>query len=585
MNAPLVTKTEILKLDLPPEGLRLERGGVLHEVEVAYEECGAVSAAKDNVIFICPALTGDAHVAGLHDADDPKSAGWWFDMVREGGGIDLSEFRVVCANVLGGCRGTTGPSSTDPATGAPYGSRFPEITVRDMVEVHHRLLLQLGYERVYAIIGGSFGGMQTMEWSIAYPDFAEKVICIASGAALTTQALAFDIVGRGAIEKDPEFLGGDYYGKTIPKVGLAQARKLAHITYLSEEMMKEKFARRRRERVAELENKNAFEIESYLEHQGRKFIDRFDANSYLRITAAMDNYDMAGDAVSLSERLAAVKARMLVVSLSGDWLFLPEQSAEIARALQENGDDVSFFCLEAPAGHDAFLTHIGELSKVIAGFLVREPVRPVRERDPDTLRDYETIDSLIPAGARRILDLACGDGDLLNYLASKRPDADFSGLDLDTGSGANVLASGHNAMKADINTDLANIPDGAFDCVILSESLQVLQRPDEVIGQLLRIAPAAVVSFPNFGLWHVRASLFFRGRMPVTRRLPYQWYDTPNIRCLTLLDFIALCRDKGVRIDDLRCLATMSFSKVLKAIGLRNLGSNRVIAKISRSSR
>ena len=580
MDEPLYTETKFLRLDLPEEGFRTERGGVLRRVDVAYETCGTLSPARDNVVFICHALTGDSHVAGRHRGD-AKDTGWWANMVRPGGGIDLSRHFVVCANILGGCKGTTGPSSLDPDTGRPYGSAFPSLTVGDVAEIHHRFLVQLGFSRVYAIVGGSFGGMQTMEIGIRYPDFAEKLVCIASGSSLTTQALAFDVVGRGAIEKDPDFRGGDYYGGPAPQVGLAQARKLAHITYLSEEMMKEKFGRRRRERVAELENKSAFEVESYLEHQGRKFIGRFDANSYLRITEAMDNYDMAGDG-TLDERLAAIRARILVVSLSGDWLFLPEQSAEIVRALHAGKKDVSYFPLEAPAGHDAFLTHIGELQKVLAGFLRQSPDRPAPKADEDHLRDYDTVEKLIPENARTIIDLACGDGELLNFIAARRPEADCSGIDIDAESGMRLLAAGHNASIADINEGFGHIPDRTYDCAILSESLQVLHRPDKTIEQLLRIAPVVIVSFPNFGMWKVRGELFFTGRMPVTKRLPYQWYDTPNIRCLTLADFRALCREHGLYIEKMHCLATLTLSKVLNFLGFKNLGSSRVIARIRR---
>ncbi len=586
MDEPLVTETRFLRLDLPPEGLRLEKGGALPRVDVAYETCGTLSPAKDNVVFICHALTGDAHVAGVHRGDR-KPTGWWYDMVRPGGGIDTDKYFVVCANILGGCMGTTGPSSVDPRTGRPYGSSFPEITVGDIVDVHRRLLLQLGFEHVHAVVGGSFGGMQALEFAVRFPDFARRVVAIATGASLTTQALAFDVVGRGAIEEDPNFNGGDYYGADAPDTGLAQARKLAHITYLSNELMKEKFGRRRRdlpaEALADAPAGSVFEVESYLDHQGHKFIARFDANSYLRITGAMDEFDLAArSGGSLAETFAPVKARALVVALSGDWLFLPEQSEALYRALQESGKDASYFCLEAPAGHDAFLTHIQELKAVIDGFLVREPARPEPELDDDGRRDYETLESLVPRGTRKLLDLACGDGGLLNFLSARRPELDCTGIDLDTASGVRVLAAGHNAVRADVDRGLSTIPDDAFDCAVLSESLQVMRRPDKALKELLRVAPVGVVSFPNFGMWKIVYSLGFLRRMPVTKRLPYQWYDTPNIHLCTVKDFLVLCKELGIRVEKVHYMSTLALSKFFRLLGLRHLGTSRVLVKISR---
>ncbi len=583
-----VTETRTLRLRLPPEGLRLEKGGVLRQVDVSYETCGELSPLRDNVVFICHALTGDAHVAGRHEGEERES-GWWANMVCPGGGIDTDRFFVVCANVLGGCMGTTGPSSIDPETGRPYGSRFPEITVADVVDVHRLLLLQLGFEHVHAIVGGSFGGMQALCFAVRHPEFADKVAVIASGASLTTQALAFDVVGRNAIEQDPAFRGGDFYGGERPDAGLSQARELAHITYLSGEGMKKKFGRRRRDLPAEAADskrpgpiQSIFEVESYLRHQGRKFIGRFDANSYLRITAAMDDFDLGQGTHALASVFDAVRAKLLVVALDGDWLFLPRQSEELTRALLTARKDVSFFCLAAPAGHDSFLIHIEELSRVVEGFLTRTPVRPAPTLDADHRRDYEALEGLLPSRIRTVLDVACGDGTLLNFLSERRPWADCTGIDLDVSSGVSTLAAGHNALRADVDQGLSNIPDDTFDCAILSESLQVMRRPDRVLEELLRIAPTAVVSFPNFGMWKVRAELAFLGRMPVTKRLPFQWYDTPNIHLCTIKDFLALCRAKGIRVEKVLHLSTLALSKVLNFLGAKNLGSSRVIVRIGR---
>ena len=594
MSATPVTETRFLRLDLPDGGLRLEKGGVLRQVDVAYETCGELSPERDNVVFVCHALTGDAHVAGRHEGDD-RDTGWWAGMACPGGGIDTDRFFVVCANILGGCMGTTGPSSIDPETGEPYGSRFPEITVADIVDVHRMLLRQLGFERIYAVVGGSFGGMQALEMARRHPDFVDKAVCIATGASLSTQALAFDVVGRNAIEQDPAFNGGDFYGGPRPDAGLAQARELAHITYLSGEMMKKKFGRRRRELAAAERAASAagdakapgsvhsiFEVESYLRHQGHKFIGRFDANSYLRISGAMDEFDLAAGRGSLAEALDPVKAKVLVVALNGDWLFLPRQSESIVRALATARKDVSYFCLDAPSGHDSFLIHIEELSRVVAGFLTRLPVRPPADIDADHRRDYDALVGLVPQSARTVLDIACGDGTLLNYFAESRPWADCTGIDVSVESGAKTLAAGHNVIRADVDGGLARIPDDSFDCAILSESLQVMRRPDRVLSELLRIAPVGLVSFPNFGMWKIPAELVFRGRMPVTKRLPWQWYDTPNIHLCTVKDFLDLCRAKGIRVDKVVYFSTLLSSRILRALGARSLGTSRVLVKIRR---
>ena len=567
----------------------MRQGGLLRRIDVAYETAGTLSPRRDNVVFVCHALTGDAHVAGRHEGED-RDTGWWANMVRPGGGIDTDRFFVVCANVLGGCMGTTGPSSVDPETGTPYGSRFPAITVSDIVDVHVMLLRQLGFDHVCAVVGGSFGGMQALDFAVRHPGFADKIAVIASGASLTTQALAFDVVGRNAIEQDPAFRGGDYYGGARPDSGLAQARELAHITYLSGEVMKKKFGRRRRDLAPAAaeegerhgQRQSMFEVESYLLHQGRKFLGRFDANSYLRITAAMDEFDLAQGHQSLADAFEQTSSRVLAVALDGDWLFLPHQTGKLVRALLSAHKDVSSLVLDAPAGHDSFLIHIDELSRALRGFLGREPVRPAPDIDADHRRDYDVLESLLPPRVRTVLDIACGDGTLLNFLSLRRPWADCTGIDRDVDGAVATLAAGHNFMLADVDDGLEAVPDDSFDCAILSESLQVMRRPDRVLSHLLRIAPIGLVSFPNFGMWEIPVSLAVRGRMPVTNRLPNQWYDTPNIHLCTVKDFLDLCREKGVRVEKVVYFSTLRASKLLRALGARSLGTSRVLVKIAR---
>ena len=574
---PLTTETKTLRLDLPPEGFRLERGGVLSEINIAYETCGTLSAAKDNVIFICHALTGDAHVAGYHNPADEKSAGWWANMIKPGGGIDTDKFHVVCANILGGCKGTTGPSSTNPATGKPYGKDFPRITVRDIVSVHKLFLEQIGFAKISAVIGGSFGGMQALEMSLAFPGFADKCVCIASGGTVTTQALAFDVVGRAAITSDPNFKGGDYYdGGARPDAGLAQARRLAHITYLSEEILKMKFGREKRPETEQ------FQIESYLSHQGDKFIARFDANSYIRITEAMDEYDVAAGYSSLAGSIARSLSKTAFIALSSDWLFFPEQSRALTSAYLSAKKEATYFCLNAPAGHDSFLTHIDELRDVMAAFLTLENSATREAKSAEKSDDYDRLLDMMPPDASSVLDLACNEGVLLNRALGRKPGLRRVGLDISGKALIPVMRSGSGAILADIDDDLDMIPDDSFDCVFLSESLQVLRNPAKALTRLLRIAPVALVSFPNFGLWKIRLSLLFKGRMPKTKRLPHSWYDTPNIHLCTFGDFKGLCRETGCSIEMTGCLATHFTGKLLNFLGLKNLGSSRVIARISR---
>lgn len=588
MNSGIISVPLTMKLELPEGGLKLECGETLPQIDIAYETYGTLSKNRDNVVFICHALTGDAHAAGRYEGEE-KDSGWWANMVRPGGGIDTDEFYVICANILGGCRGTTGPASTNPATGKPYGSAFPSITVGDIVTVHKMFLEQLGFSRIYAVLGGSFGGMQALEFSVRFPGFAEKCASIAAGACLTTQALAFDIVGRGLITNDPHWNNGDYYGETAPVMGLAQARKLAHITYLSGEMMKEKFGRRRRgmplTQIEEMvkDFKNKFEVETYLDHQGQKFIQRFDANSYIQITRAMDEYDLGAGFKSLADSVSRSLSRTLIVALSGDWLFLPRQSETVSRAFSESKKDVSYFCLSAPAGHDAFLTHIDELVVVLSNFLTRKPAGAMREIPAETQRDYEELIGMIPEHISSILDLACSDGSLLDRIAKRHPNIRSTGVDIDCAELVKVLRQGRNAMLADVDEGLHNIPDNSFDCAILSESLQVMKRPDKALLELLRIAPVGLVSFPNFGMWKIRLALMFKGRMPKTKRLPYEWYNTPNIHLCTIRDFFDLCEKLQIEVEQVSYMSTHRTSRFLNYIGLKNLGASRVLVKIKRS--
>ena len=353
----------------PEEPLVLDSGRSLGPVELVYETYGHPNADRSNAILICHALSGDAHAAGIHGPHDTR-LGWWDAMIGPGKAFDTERYWVLCANVIGGCKGSTGPSSINPATGRPYGSDFPLITIGDMVATQKRLVEHLGIDRLLCVVGGSMGGFQALEWSLRYPDNVHTVICIAAGAQLSAQGIAFNAVGRHAITTDPDWQEGHYYGTPGPLRGLASARMVAHITYLSEISLNHKFGRRLQsaDRLS-YDLRDTFAVESYLNHQGTRFTERFDANSYIFITKAMDYFDIARTYGPLKEAFADVPARYLVVSYSSDWLFPTAQSKEIVRALIANDRDVSFVDIDSPHGHDAFLIETERLTRITAAFL------------------------------------------------------------------------------------------------------------------------------------------------------------------------------------------------------------------------
>lgn len=369
-----LVSTQYVTLFEPPNELVLASGERLGPITIAYETYGELSAARDNAVFVCHALTGDAHVTGRHAADS-KKAGWWDELVGPGKGLDTKKYFVICANVLGGCKGTTGPGSINPATGAQYALRFPFLTVGDIVSVHAALVRHLGVEKLLAVIGGSLGGFQVLKWAAEFPDALGAAVVLASGPRLSAQGIAFNMVGRRAIVTDPHFYGGDYYAaEQGPNVGLALARMLAHITYLSEASIEQKFGRRLQhsDRLAyDLAQEVEFQVESYLHYQGKRFVERFDANSYLYLTRAMDYFDLAERYGSITQALSKSSARFLVSSYSTDWLFPMAQSREIVAALIEGRRDVTYVELDSPFGHDSFLIDFDPLEQLLHPFLER----------------------------------------------------------------------------------------------------------------------------------------------------------------------------------------------------------------------
>lgn len=358
-----IVETKYVKFEEP---LKLQSGKILPELEVAYETYGTLNKNKDNALLVLHALTGDAHIAGRHSKED-KKAGWWDEMVGPDCAFDTNKFFVICSNCLGGCSGTTGPGSINPETGEPYGLDFPVITIEDMVEVQKRLVDYLGIKKLI-VIGGSMGGMQALEWSVRYPDMTKSVVVIASTSKLSAQAIGFNAVGRNAILNDENFAGGKYYGKKLPEKGLSIARMVGHITYLCEGAMHKKFGREFKDGPS-FDFGVDFQVESYLDYQGRIFVDRFDANSYLYITKAVDYYDLGQKYGSLEAAFEHAKAKFLLMSFTSDWLFPTEQTKEMLSALIKAKKDVSFVELESGAGHDAFLLESKNQTKILKSFL------------------------------------------------------------------------------------------------------------------------------------------------------------------------------------------------------------------------
>ncbi len=547
-----IVETKTIRVVEADKPLKLTSGKTLAPVDVAYETYGKLNSAGDNVVFICHALSGSAHAAGFSDAEKKKS-GWWDIMIGPGKGIDTNKYFVICSNFLGSCSGTTGPSSINPATGKPYNLDFPLITIADMVKVQKLLLDKLGIKQLLGVVGGSMGGMQVLQWAIEYPDFVRSAIVIAATASLGPQAIAFDTVGRNAILSDMEA------GRS-PKKGLATARMVGHITYLSKESMRAKFGRGLRSADKySYDFGSEFAIETYLDYQGQSFVERFDANSYLYITKAMDYFDLERDYGSLEQAFAKTKSRFLVLSFTSDWLFTPAQSEEMANALVAQRKPVSHCNILSPYGHDAFLLESETLGRLISGFLAATMEKPRYERPFEIssvkginrakrLRvDYELIESLIEHGSR-VLDVGCGDGQLLLNLQRDR-NITAEGIEVDQELVLQCVDRGLNIIQRDIERGLELYPANSFDYAILSQTLQTLKNPHQVFSELLRVAKKVVVSFPNFAYWRCRIELCFGGQAPRTRQLPFKWHNTPNIHFLSLKDFEDFCDEIGIKIE------------------------------------
>ncbi|WP_028317092.1 homoserine O-acetyltransferase MetX [Desulfobulbus elongatus] len=367
---PLLVERRFYTFAGPPDEMTLDCGVRLGPITLAYETLGELNAERTNAILILHAFSGDSHVAG-HLSEGDGRPGWWDNMVGPGKPVDTNRYFVICSNILGGCAGSTGPSSINPATGKPYGLAFPMVTIKDMVRAQKHLIDHLGIAKLMSLVGGSVGGMQVLRWCADYPEMVGSAIPLATTTRHSAQAIAFNEVARQAIMADPEWNNGDYYDGPGPAHGLAVARMIGHVTYLSDSAMREKFGRRLHRSALSFDFTGDFQVESYLHHQGKKFVNRFDANSLLYITKAADYFDLERGGVNLLVNETLANVPFLVVSFTSDWLYPTYQSRDIVSALKKNGSDVSFCEIEAQWGHDAFLLPNRRLDGLISGFLDR----------------------------------------------------------------------------------------------------------------------------------------------------------------------------------------------------------------------
>ena len=552
-----------------PDELSLENGAKLGNVTVVYETYGTLNADRSNALFICHALSGDSHVAQHDVKDDP---GWWDKMVGPGKSIDTDRYFVICANILGGCRGTTGPDSVNPKTRKRYGMAFPQITIADIVELNRRLVTEhLGIDRLLAVVGGSLGGFAALDWATRFPETLSGAVVIATSARVSSQSMAFDIVARNAILNDPNFHGGQYYDKKSgPATGLSIARMLGHITYLSRESMTKKFEK---ERNVGREGNSIFETEfavgSYLAHQADKFVERFDANSYLTISYALDKFNLGENAELLAEAMAKSTCRWLVISFTSDWLFPENESRELVNAALASDKRVTYCNVKSDCGHDAFLLDdaLSSYGGLTASFLRNldeekasastssrlesEPPRHV----PKHRIDYDRILALIGPD-KSVLDLGCGRGDLLLHLR-ERGESRLCGLELEERYILKCAERGLDVIHANLDEGLGCFYDKQFDYVVLSKTLQTVRNVELLLDEMLRVGRKAIVSFPNFGYHRFRTELELYGKAPQTDTRPGRtWYNTNDVRFLTITDFDQFCAEKSYRIEHIVALDT-----------------------------
>ncbi len=575
------------------EEIPLSSGEALSNITVAYDTWGTLNSEKDNVILIEHALSGNSHAADAFRKGSFRE-GWWNRIVGPGKVIDTEKYYVICSNVLGGCSGTTGPSSIKPGTDHPYGMDFPVVTVKDMVVVQRKMLERMGINRVKAVMGGSLGGMQSLVWAKKYPDVVENCIAIATTWRTSAQSIAFNEVGRRSIIHDPGFNNGQYKKGEQPKHGFAIARMIGHITYLCNESMNRKFGRDIVGDKIDFTMGKEFQVESYLEHQGYKFVDRFDANSYLYITRAIDYFALCHSPEAIVNRFKDSPVKFLILSYDSDWLFPTSQMKELLNALTTAGVNATFAEINYPYGHDSFLLEEDKQSRYIKAFLDGELIdssdgsqsgsqasnkKPGHNKPVESRADLQAISKLVTQGSR-VLDLGCGSGELLAELRDNMGCSVY-GIDFDENETIATAAHGIPVIKHDLEEGLPMFPDKSFDFVILSLAFMQIRNQKNLFQEMLRVGKKVIITFPNFGYRKLRNYLMFKGRMPVGTSIPYTWYETPNIHHTTLLDFRDFVTDNDGVIEHEDYLKECSSGKYKKISFHPNMRADTIIVVAS----
>ena len=521
-------------------------GGKLEGFTLSYETYGELNDKADNAILICHARTGGHHVAGIYSENDNKP-GWWNHMVGPRKPIDTQKFFVICSNCLGACRGSTGQSSYSNS-GAQFGADFPDLSMSDMVNAQKLLLEKLGIHQLFAVIGGSMGGMQALQWIVEYPGFSKKAIIIAATAQHSVQTIAFNEAGRRAITGDLDWQDGGYKKGQGPRNGLAVARMMAHITYLSDQGMEEKFGGEKR-----LDSKGDFEfsVQRYLDYQGEKFINRFDANSYLKLTEALDRFDLVGEQ-GLQESLKDVQAKTLVIAFSSDWLYTPEQNKKIATALHALGKAASYIQIDDKHGHDSFLIDSAPFFRAVRLFLqgcdkeeeiraTGDGFRKLENRyEVKKEADFKVIDEWVEDGSR-VLDLGCGRGLLLEHLRESKGVKGL-GVDLDLEKAISCVSRGVSVCQEDIRKGLQEFKNDSFDWVIFSRMVEELPEPGTILEEALRVGKRVAVSFVNHGYWKNRLNFILRGKRVCNDVYPHRWESSHLSNHFSVREFEEFCK-------------------------------------------
>ena len=542
-----------------PELLTLSSGYELSNCEISYETYGILNKEKNNALLVCHAISGDSHVAKHDDAD---IEGWWDIFVGPGKYIDTNKFFVISSNVLGSCMGTTGPNQINRATNKYWGADFPEISISDMVLVQSKLIEHLGINKLVSVVGGSLGAYQAIEWGIQFPEKTQSVVSLAGGPRLTSQSIAFDIIGRNAIRRDPYFYDGQYYDKEeSPDTGLALARMLGHITYLSQQSMSDKFDGDRYEpKDVDTNFEKQFSVGSYLAYQGDKFVERFDPNSYIVLSEAMDKFDLGENSIAISNKLKNKNLKWFLISFSSDWLFPTSLSQELTKALFMAKEQVSFVEVPSDCGHDAFLLQddIDYYGKYVSNFIEHifiDEENSNSEQNKNSLSfDHELILDFV-IGSKNIIDMGCGDGSLLDYIKNYNQEGSLLGIDNNLDELLQASQKGIPVLSLDLNSDLSIIGDKQFDTAILSLTLQAIDNVEKILNEMCRIADKAILSFPNFAYYPLRNMLYDEGRAPKSKGvLGYEWYNTPNKRYMSIVDFEEFCSHKKFKIINSRFL-------------------------------